>query len=226
MNSSNDALLLWNNQSQAGLSSILFSGGVYGTTQQVFVPSGSDLVQSAAVALDDSGDGGAVWVVYDGTMFISSLYFASYVSGSWGTPVLLDQLVGDMAALSYPNIGFDGSGNAVIAWQRTNQDTTTAVMVTSMAKGAIVARSPILLSTDTTDGQAPDLAVNSAGNAVVCWQNGSFLGTAIQASINTFNANPSPPLNLSGRQVKNRFAVQIDRVNILNWNASERSFGR
>jgi hypothetical protein len=125
-----------------------------------------------------------------------------------------------MTGLLSPNIGLDGNGNAVVAWQRTNQDTTTAVMTSDMAKGATVAPTPTLLSTDTTDGQAPYLAVNSSGQAVVSWQNGSFLGTAIQAAINGLNTGPTPPLNLSGRQIKNRFVTQIDRVNILNWNAS------
>ncbi len=217
MNSSNDALILWNNQSQGGLSSIFYSAGTYGMAQQAFVPIGGQILQSAAVALDEGGDGAAVWVANDGVT--SSLYFGSYISGSWGIPVLLDQLVGDMATLLSPNIGLDGNGNAVIAWQRTNQDTTTAVMTSDMAKGATVAPTPTLLSTDTTDGQSPYLAVNSSGNAVVSWQNGSFLGSAIQAAINS--TGPTPPLNLSGRQIKNRFVTQIDRVNILNWDASD-----
>lgn len=219
MNSSNDALILFNNQSQGGLSSIFFSAGTYGMAQQAFVPVGGQFVQSAAVALDEAGDGAAVWVAYDGGTFTSSLYFGSYTSGSWGIHVLLDQLVGDMAALLSPNIGLDGTGNAVIAWQRTNQDTTTAVMTSAMAKGATVVPTPTLLSTDTTDGQTPYLAVNSSGQAVVCWQNGSFPGSAIQAAIN--GTDPTPPLNLSGSQIKNRFVTQIDRVNILNWNASD-----
>ncbi len=219
MNSSNDALLLWNNNIAGGLSSILFSGGSYGTAKTVFVPSGAQVVQAAAVALDNVGDGAAVWVAYDGGTFTASLYFASYISETWGVPILLDQLVGDMVALSFPNIGLGGNGNAVLVWQRTNQDTTTGVMASFMTKGATVAPSPTLLSTDTTDGQNPYLAVNSSEQAVACWQNGSFLGTAIQAAIG-FSSAPTPPLNLSGSQKKNRFATQYDRVNVLNWDAS------
>ncbi|MES2273977.1 MAG: hypothetical protein V4487_07275 [Chlamydiota bacterium] len=220
MNSSNHALILWNNESLGGVSSILFSGGSYGLEQQVFVPFAGEIVQSVAVALDEADDGAAIWVAYDGGTFTSTLYFASFIGGNWGPLVLLDQILGDMAGLLSLNIGLDGAGNAVIVWQRTNQDTTTGVMASYMTKGAINAPVPTLLSTDTTDGVAPDLAVNSSGQAVACWQNGAFLGTAIQAAIGNFSIAPTPPLNLNGSQVKNRFATQIDLVNVLNWNAS------
>jgi hypothetical protein len=221
MNSSNDALILWDTQMTGAIESVLFSAGMFGMEQQVYLPSGSEVVQSVAVALDDAGDGAAVWITGNTAMPpVFSLYFSSYISGNWGLPIVLDQLAGDVVNLSFPNIEVDGDGNAVIAWQRTNEDFTTGVMVSYMAKGAIGAPTPVLLSTDTTDGQAPYLAVNSSGKAIVCWQNGSNPGNSIQVSINYFSADLMPPLNLSGKYVKNRFATQIDRVNILNWDAS------
>jgi spermidine/putrescine-binding protein len=50
---------------------------------------------------------------------------------------------------------------------------------------------------------------------LVRWQSASIIEAAVGAFL-----VPTPPINLTGSQLKNKFASQTDRVNVLNWDAS------
>ncbi len=214
MNSSDSVLMLWVNDSQGALQSTLYNGMTY-VDQTVYIPPMGIGVTDLAVVIGQDGNGACIWSVYDGTMLISTLYFASYSGGSWGTPIPIETLMGISTQQLYLDIGLDADGNAIFIWQRTNPDATTDIVASAMAKGATDVPPTTILSTDSPNGIEPDLAVNSAGQAVACW----LAGDIVQAAI-LDDGGLTPPSDLRGSQVKNRFATQIDRVNVLKWNAS------
>lgn len=222
MNSSNQALMAWAKQSDGGVAAILFSGGSYGPVETVYIPQNNFTTEQIATAYNDMGDAAAAWIAYDSLAGQWNLYMAFRLNNSWQPPLLLDTINDAGASLFKANLALDGNGNAYVVWQRTDGSSNSAIVGVNIARGAVSAPSYILISTDNTiDATNPSLAVNNSGNTLVSWQSGPFGSSIIEAAVGFFSYAPSPPLNLTGVQVKNKFATQIDRVNVLSWSASQ-----
>ena len=66
------------------------------------------------VAMDNSGNAMAVWRQSDGVDPNPSIWANRYVVGQgWGTATLIELNPG---FASFPHVGFDNSGNAIVAW--------------------------------------------------------------------------------------------------------------
>ena len=66
------------------------------------------------VGVDGSGNAVAVWYQHDGTRY--NIWSNRYVAGTgWGTAQLIETDSGDAEV---PQVGIDGSGNAVAVWQQ------------------------------------------------------------------------------------------------------------
>jgi hypothetical protein len=215
-------------QSNDGLTSISINEGVPDISSSSVLYSVGDPseIQSAAVGIDGAGNAIALWVV-NGMSGDFTLYANRYSGGAWeGSPTILDHVDPGSSNITSPNIQFDGAGNAIAVWDKTDAtgmitsvyyDTYTLGMNSWATEG-----SGTLLSAMGDNAQQPDLAMNSNGYAIAVWSVTTNSGQNIQAAY-LLNVGPASPRNLQGSQVKNKFLLQTDLVNILNWGASSDS---
>ena len=88
-----------------------FADKVWGTAQLIETDSG--WAYSPQVGVDGSGNAVAVWQQSDGTR--NSIWSNRYLEGTgWGTAQLIE--TDNSGGASSPQVGVDGSGNAVAVW--------------------------------------------------------------------------------------------------------------
>ena len=115
------------------------------------------------VAFDGAGNALVVWRQDDDTG--SSIMSNRYVAGSgWGTAQVIDSYAG---TASYPQVAFDGVGNAVAIWYQYNGTYSIWANRYEASGGWGTAEG---IETHTEWMTFPQLAVDGAGNALVVWQ--------------------------------------------------------
>lgn len=139
-----------------------------GTATKGFAWDGVTSVEVPTVALDGNGRATAVWRSYDpgSGLFRAQAATTSAINGSWSAPVFLSS---EQIGLAEPQVAasengdatavfraFDGAGHAVIR------------AATRTAGGALGPGVPISDLAGLSD--APAVAMDEAGNAVVVWQ--------------------------------------------------------
>ncbi|PJD97939.1 MAG: hypothetical protein CK425_02085 [Parachlamydia sp.] len=224
MNNSRHALLLWNDQSTQGISSIAYANTLYGMPQSVYVPPANHAIQSLKVTFDAYDRGIALWISKDSNNNDYFLMTSQYANGIWENPRFLDTAQNG-EQLAHPNLNIDADGNAYAVWEKDNP----------AGKGVIYSNHytqanrtwddlPTLLSNPDETSTNPKLSMNATGQATAVWCYGN-LKNQIHAAF-TKNPNkdvplaPLPPTNFKGKQVKIEFLLQYDLVNILKWSAS------
>ena len=215
MNPSNQAMLIWKNSAR-GIDSSFFSGGTFGSVQNVYVPSDGESVFNLAVALDNSGNAIALWTIdVPGTYQVLA---SRYSGGSWSAPVVLDTNIEHV--LNFPNIGVDQEGNGYAVWEKDDASSNGAIFFSQYTNATNSwSGSPLLLSTSGVSSKEPYLAINALGGGVVVCSIDPPTTQTIQA-VYMPNPNPNPPQNLTGSQIANRFATQTEFTNKLQWSAS------
>jgi len=212
MNALNQAMVIWQNTSIGGVSSLFFSGGVFGGgTQTVYTPAVGEQIREMVVALDDSGNAIALWTTLD----ISNIFrimTSRYSGGSWVTPLTLDSGSSANNLVTYPNVGVDQRGNAYAVWEKDDTLGTGAIYYSQYTQATNSWSSNGLISTTGISSTAPNLSVSRLGGATVVWA----VDPAIQAAY-VVNSIPFSPQNLTGKQVKNHFLTQTDISNVLKW---------
>lgn len=219
VNVSNNAMLIWNNSSNSGISSTLVSGGVIGTIMPVYAPGGGESINDMAVAIDNFGNAIALWVSQ-----LSSNTFQMKISrfsgSSWGAASILDT-TDSGNSFQNPNIAIDGFGNAYAVWEKDDVSGNGTIFYnqyTNATNSWLAA--PVLLSAPgVLSSKNPKLSMNQLGGAAVVWSVDPSRTETIQI-VYTGNQNPTPPLNLTGKQVKNKFLTQTDLINELHWSPS------
>ena len=94
---------------------VLFADKVWGTAELIETDDGN--AEYPQVGVDGSGNAVAVWEQEDGTWW--SIYSNRYVAGTgWGTAQLIE--TDNSGGAGGPEVGFDGSGNAVAVWQQSD----------------------------------------------------------------------------------------------------------
>jgi hypothetical protein len=146
----------------------------------------SDGTRATAVWVSNLGDPDNPWV--RGPFEVRSA--SATIAGStatWGQPVTLASVEGDIAAL---DIALDAEGGtAVVAWSRDPGGEASYVVETASA--AIDGREatwsqPEAVSADAVDGMSPVVQVSAAGTrALLAWGQGGDLGWSVQVSAAT-----------------------------------------
>lgn len=119
------------------------------------------------LALKSNGDAVAVWHQYDGTMY--SIYANRYdaQSDSWSGAVLLETI--DAGNAYTPKAAMDMDGNAIAVWLQ-DDGTRYAIFANRFDALSNAWQGPVQLDLDEgTDSDAPDIAMDSNGNAIVVW---------------------------------------------------------
>jgi hypothetical protein len=139
------------------------AGGARATQMDLSPPGGN--AGEARLAVDPSGDAVAVWerVDADGDRIVQA---AARDGWTFGRPVDLS-LAGRNA--DAPAVAIDQAGGAVVVWQRFSELGHWVVQgATRAAAGTIASLGS--LSDTSSDDEAPQVAVDPAGDAVAVWQ--------------------------------------------------------
>jgi hypothetical protein len=132
------------------------------------------------VAMDPRGNVTVVWSQYGPPFNIwANRYDAG--TGLRETAQLIEHDdAGDALA---PRVAIDAAGNAIAVWQQSDG---THTHVWASRHGGTCWDAPVRLDTsDTADAQAPRIAMNAGGAAIVVWRHAE--GTTRQAWINRFD---------------------------------------
>jgi hypothetical protein len=130
------------------------------------------------VAMDNSGNAMAVWRQSDGVDPNPSIWANRYdvVSGSWGTATLIEPNPG---FASFPHVGFDNSGNAIVAWYQAFGEGNSSRHI--WANRYVVGSgwgTATRVDSSILDAQGPGLSVNGGGNAMAVWRQWDDQGIA------------------------------------------------
>jgi len=138
-----------------GWSAPLALNSVSGTVQPIYA--------QVAVAMDDSGDGMALWVQAgpSGPFYI---WAAAYAGGAWQAASAISDNVADNCYA--PDLAFVREGVAVGAWKQ--QDTRTAFAAANTFTGGAWGTSA-MISDGAGEAYDPHIAVDASGNAEVIW---------------------------------------------------------
>jgi hypothetical protein len=165
-----NAVAIWSTGSSIVASSLAYQASSWSATPTQ-LDAGGQTTATPAIAMNASGQTVAVWVRNDPTTGNPSIQAAtSTFGGSWSTPQTLSNTA---FSSSTPVVGIDSSGNTFAVWNENG------VIQTSKASFGGSWSTETALSTGTSSS-APQLAVNSGGQAVAVWVNGAT--STIQAS--------------------------------------------
>ncbi|MFC1841801.1 hypothetical protein ACFLYA_01895, partial [Candidatus Dependentiae bacterium] len=158
----------------------------------------SDLGAFPQVAMDDAGNGIAVWAGSGGIQ--ANRY--NVATDLWSTTATgLSDSGGD------PQIAMDAAGNGIAIWSNGAIRTKFYDVTTDLW-----AMTAIDLS---GSGELPQVAMNASGNAVAVWERTDD-GTGKSVIQSTFYANIPLP---TGSKKIIRFPAQADLVHVIRWNA-------
>jgi RTX calcium-binding nonapeptide repeat (4 copies) len=140
--------------------------GSWAPAQTISSPVGK--TSAAVVAVDDQGAAVASWRWSDGAYLVVQAAVRSR-DGVWSAPAILSA-PGRNASL--PRVAMAASGEAIVAWLRSNGSWTAAQVAYRTAAGEWEATHN--LSERGGNARQIDLAMNSRGDAVVTWVQGEL----------------------------------------------------
>jgi PASTA domain len=166
------------------------AGGRWGAPQDL--SAAGENADDPQVALNPGGDAVAVWRHWrDSSATVQAAVRPA--RGKWGVPQ--DLSVAGVVA-SGPDIALDSAGNAVAVWGRYNGNDFILQAAVRPAGGAWGA--PQDLSAPGRDNGGPQVALDSAGNAVVLWTRyGNGSNGVVQESARPAGGEWGAPENLS-----------------------------
>ena len=184
--------------------------GAWGTAAAFPKDANSD-ASNARIAFDGNGNAFAIWNQSDNGVY--NVYANRYTAGTgWGTPTTIESQTTDSYTVQ---IGFDGAGNAIATWL-TFDGASNHVWSNRYTAGAGWGTEVQIdsLTAPDADAENPELAVDTAGNAIAVWYQfdgpsysiwsnhysaGSGWGTAEVIESGTGNAiNPRVALDSNG----------------------------
>ncbi|MCP5101328.1 MAG: Ig-like domain-containing protein, partial [Chloroflexi bacterium] len=118
------------------------------------------------IAVDGSGNTMAVWHQYDGTRF--NIWANRYVAGTGWDNTAAEMIENDDAGdASYPQIAFDGSGNAIAVWDQYD-GTRHNIWANRYVAGTGWNNTAAEMIENTNEGNAfsPQIAFDGSGNAI------------------------------------------------------------
>ena len=141
-------------------------------------PNGTLLVLPPQVAMDDNGDVVIVWRQNDGSGNYQA-FKSEYRSGTWTTPSSPADSISPNGTLVYddPQVAMDNNGNTIIVWAQSN-GSYRQIYKSEYRNGTWTHPADLAdnISPDGTDADAPQVAMDNNGNAIIVWaqSNGSY----------------------------------------------------
>ena len=136
-----------------------------------------------AVAMDNNGNAIIAWHTWTPQHVYSLLYRSEYRNGVWTHPTDINDHIHQVgASASYPSIAMNDNGQAVIAYIGENDSGFTMLFKSEYQNG--IWAEPVdlddYLSIDNnSSANAPHVAMDNGGNAVIVWLQPAWYGNQI-----------------------------------------------
>jgi len=118
------------------------------------------------IAMDDSGNGLAVWKQSDGSHF--NIWSNHYVAGEgWGTAKIIE--TDNNGNAFSPQIVMDKQGNGIAIWSQSD-GTRDNIWANRYSAGSGWGTAELVETDDRGDALSPDIAIDGKGNAIAVWR--------------------------------------------------------
>jgi hypothetical protein len=146
------------------------TAGTLGTIQTLS-PSGQNAIRPQ-VGLDATGDAVVVWQRFDGSSSSCCYRVQARSRSATGTLGPVETLSAPGQDSTFPQIGIDGNGNALIVWQRFDGSSSSCCLrAQAQARSATGTLGAVqTLSAGGNDARQVEVAMDPGGDAVVVWQ--------------------------------------------------------
>ena len=151
------------------------------------------------IAVDPSGTAVVLWVEEDSVIHASERFYG----GDWKEDPDTISLSETPAAFSqFQRVAIDADGNATAVWKMFNGE-HFVILASARPCGYIWQTAPDTLSEPGRDGNSPEVAVDSNGNAVAVWQQYDGVNLLINASQKPFGGSWQPSASVISRSLCN-----------------------
>jgi hypothetical protein len=163
-----NAIAVWSqsNETEESILANRYTAGTGWGTPKIIGGTNSGIAASPQVDIDLAGNAIVVWNQLDGTRFnILANYYT--VGSGWGTAELVE--IDNVGNAFFPQVAFDGYGNAVTLWQ---QDDGIRVNITAntYTPGSGWDNPTLIETDDTGDTLFPKICSDLSGYVVAVWQ--------------------------------------------------------
>jgi hypothetical protein len=183
------------------------------------------------VAMNNNGDALVVWYQKDGTTN-DQIFKSEYRSGSWTHPTsLTDNISPDGTSASVPQVAMDNNGNAIIAWQQSDNITGLQIFKSEYRSGTWT--HPANLTDNISPAgnwiYSPQIGMGDNGDALITWfqHNGSVyqvFKSEYRSGGWTHPVNVSDNISPDGQDAKDQQVAMDSRGNaIIVWKQSDGS---
>lgn len=179
-------------------------------------PTSADRSIAPDIAVDPAGNAVAIWYRIINNS-ISQVEVSTLLAGSftWTPPVILASSL----LITDPKVVVDKYGNAVAIWS------ASGVLQNALLPFGKSWTSPVSITPGSIGVGGQQIAMTPCAFAVIAYTAQVFASSeeVVQSvhSIGLFP--PSPPKNLKGKVIKNKFLTQEDLIHRLTWDASDDS---
>jgi hypothetical protein len=169
MDANGNALLVWgqwqlvNSIQQSTLASKRYAAGWQNASAEVSPGVVSDLISHPRLAVNAQGAAAVIW----GRKDLSIQASVATAGGPWGQVTALKP-ADTLTVASLPAIGIDGDSNAFAVWDQSSATGGSDIWINRYTTTAGWGTSAVHENT-TDPAQAPALAINDRGDAVVAW---------------------------------------------------------
>lgn len=157
------------------------------------IPQVGPTLYSSTAAIDSRGNTIAVVVAVNAGVYTAEASFRP-VGGSWQAPVTL----ASAPQIGEPQLRFDGQGDAVVIWARSDDNTTYKTQVAVRVAATGQWRAAVDLCPTGESCLTPQIAVDQPGDAVAVWMSGSAGNYVINVATGSIaNGTWEQPVQLS-----------------------------
>ena len=164
-------------------------GGAWRGPTQLSAPGQS--AEAPQVAVDPAGDALAVWSRSNGTNTIVEAA-SRQAGGAWSSSLALSASAQNAYS---PQVAIDAAGEALAVW--TRYDGSNTIVEGSSAQIGGAWRGPTQLSAPGQSAEAPQVAVDPAGDALAVWSRSNGTNTIVEAASRQAGGAWAAPVALS-----------------------------
>lgn len=173
----------WDGSDRSAWSNRYVVGSGWGTATPIETAPGD--VGTVRIGVNFRGNATAVWGQWDGAR--TNIWATRYAAGTWGLPALLESDAGEARD---PQVAVDARNNAIAVWWQLSG--VTLNIFANRFTAATGWGTPTLVERDNAGpATGPQVAADSAGNAVAVWQHSD--GTRYSIWANHYARDNLPP---------------------------------
>lgn len=182
MDPSGNATVVWNESRGTAANNVFFNyipkGGEWHVALPISSTEGRDIFSSPHIAIDGNSNALVLWEEFDdkGGIKTSEIKASMHPSSNewykWSSPVVISKTKG---AGRFPQLAMNSSGYAVAAWKKWEQenDSPRIIQAATLQFGRDWS-APV----DIATGEAVQIRVDHAGNAVAVWVDNNIIKSA------------------------------------------------